>query len=415
MTITTRTSTLLILALLFAGGLLATPAQASSGVAGFDTQSTTSMMLPIPMIPCSSSSNYWTVPSLLGRAAWGQGDRITSSFLFETTIGTRPKQYKYGTGQAQSPMFAAANASPLETLAAWSSASSAAKGAAEQLAIPGRKPYEPEFWATFYGGGQHFQDHGQVTGGKVCTIGFVVGAHLITADEFVLGFLMGYERNNADIAHGGGNGKMESFRFGPYMVKQFDNWFTHVELTAGIHSTNYDRDSFGAENKGSFKSCDISLSTTVGYDIKVCPSTVLRPFVSANYTYLSRQGFAETGFTPTAMRFGSMQESILTTKLGVKVSHNTLLCGKESRVGVHGALAHNCFFGNNSFSSNPVLNYGPNGGEQGAVRGPQDYFIYGAHLEWSLTENSFLTFRYDGQANNGFYAHFGSLNYRIAL
>ena len=313
-------------------------------------------------------------------------------------------------------------------------------------------------WGSFYGGTSRYQGHDGRDGFQACTHGATIGIEYNLTEDFLVGFLIAYERSRLKFGQGatsttikppglfdpfiiaetqtetGGSASMESLRFGPYASKRFGLWFVNASITAGLHQVKYQRGMLsagtqtgaitgtvyntwadGATVKGRYDAWDIALSGTVGRDIPLSSNDTLSPFTTLTYAYINQDSFDETGDVSLARKFESTQETALISYLGARYRHTGELCGMPLAVNLNAAWAHQWFYGDEQQVARGTVTNTAYGSKQRLGSTTKDYVVYGASVEMPISENTSLSVGYNGQYGTDHITHFGSISLRIAL
>ncbi|MBT3278057.1 MAG: autotransporter outer membrane beta-barrel domain-containing protein [Phycisphaerales bacterium] len=415
----------------------------------------TASALPSPQEIADGELALYQAPSVLKAARYsfadhtralsaqmilGQGQR-TAETLEARAFARRNGVAATAMRTSQTSMFAAKDATPLDVLASVKGNTAPAQSG---LAL----------WGSFYGGSSRYQDHDGRNGFQACTYGAIIGAEYDMGDDFLIGFMVAHERSRLKFGTGssanttigllyiidemrtetGGNASLETLRFGPYASKQFGKWFVNGSITAGLHKAKYQRGmlSEGTQTgsitgtlynswsdsetvKGSYNAWDLAFSGSVGRDIQLSDNDLLTPYAALTYNYIQQDGFTESGDISISRKFGSTQETALTSYLGARYHHNGDLFGMPVALSVNAAWAHQCLFGDEKQSGRGTVTNLPYGPSQRLGSTNNDYIVYGASLDMPLCESTSLSVGYNGQYGSDHITHFGSVQLHVAL
>jgi len=212
-------------------------------------------------------------------------------------------------------MFASAAQDP--TLMAYA-VNAARSGAVQQ-------PQNESPWRTFGQGYGVFQDVDSAagrTGFRTTVAGGMGGLDYTINENATVGITAGYANTDLRFKGGLGDGDIDTFRVGPYVSLQMQDFTLDAAVTYGYHRHDIDRRTgVGGVGTSKFSGHDIAIYALGGYDIHTDDFTRITPFGSIQYTHYRRDGFTEAGLGGAGLTVNRQNYDSFRTLLGVRVTH----------------------------------------------------------------------------------------------
>jgi uncharacterized protein with beta-barrel porin domain len=166
------------------------------------------------------------------------------------------------------------------------------------------------------------QNTDQQPGFHAGSVGVQVGVDRVATDEVIAGLGIAYARTDLRFLNDGGLGELSNIRVGPYLLRQFDEWFYDGSLTYGYHDNDVVRDvtvgEISGTPRGSYNSHDVSLYLAGGRDI-AWGEHLLTPLGSLQYIYYRQCRFIETDGNGSGLELANNDAHSLRGKIGVQL------------------------------------------------------------------------------------------------
>jgi outer membrane autotransporter protein len=239
--------------------------------------------------------------------------------------------------------------------------------------------------------------------------GVLLGLDYRLTDEFTLGFVTGYNQNNATLDRLSSDLTVESYPVGFY-----GSWFNgkgwHVDASAIYTYNTYNSTrniSFATINRRAQGDTDGHQATATlgaGYDFKVGRWT-FQPEVGTQLTYLSVDPYAETGAGALNLRFQQQDAYSLRTHVGGAIRYEAKVFKTLVVPELRGAWHHE--FLDNSRGVNIGFNEAALGSFQAKTNTPErDFALLGAGVTTYFSELVSAYLNYDTQVGqDSFLAH----------
>ncbi|MXO67218.1 autotransporter outer membrane beta-barrel domain-containing protein, partial [Altericroceibacterium endophyticum] len=227
-----------------------------------------------------------------------------------------------------------------------------------------------------------------------------IGADMPLGENGVIGFGVGYVKNDADF-EGAANGSLpgtiegEGYQLGLYAAYDPGNYYVKV---SGSYS-QIDSDSKRTISIGSFGNtltsspdADIwGIGGEVGYRLPVGQAMTLVPYAGLDYVSVEYDGFTESGLAPANLVVSEGKDSYATSELGLKLQGQMGAIMPELKVGWR-----------HSFEEDPAhitAAFAGGTGDTFNVYGPdrdQDAIVAGAKLAANVGESTWVELGYEG-------------------
>jgi outer membrane autotransporter protein len=189
-------------------------------------------------------------------------------------------------------------------------------------------------FATGIGEFTHVDSTDIARGFDLQTGGVTFGVDYRIGSNFALGLIAGYAHTNADLANNG-NLDINSGKFGLYGTAFSGGLYLDSAVTGGFSGYDTRRTALLGTASGSTNGGDLNVLVNGGYDWKK-GSLSIGPTASFQYTYVSFDGFTESG-SLAPLKFNDQHVDSIRTAFGMKASYDwkvgSVLVRPELRVG----------------------------------------------------------------------------------
>lgn len=227
-----------------------------------------------------------------------------------------------------------------------------------------------------------YGDFGTLTGdgnspGYQFTVGgLMAGAQYPLSGDWTAGVCLGYGQGSAKPDNGGEE-DINGGQAGLFAAWQAQGFHAEALVGAGLNQTKTQRPGYGGTASANANEENYTGRIGLGYGFRLDELKV-KPFASAEYTYVQLDAFTESGST-APLSFSAQGEGLLLSDLGFSVEQNIQWGTAFLTPGLTGAWEH-------AYQVNPdgltASLGGP--GESFTVQGPatgQDCLVVGAHLD----------------------------------
>ncbi|MFO8014419.1 MAG: autotransporter domain-containing protein, partial [Phycisphaerae bacterium] len=188
-------------------------------------------------------------------------------------------------------------------------------------------PLAPEtktyFFAQPFGDFYKKDTTGNQLGYRANTGGIQFGMDRLVSSTALVGLSGGYGHTEVDVSRGGGGGRIDTFRVGPYASLFNDRAFVDAAVTYGAHWNEMRRTiRFGGINRtaeSDYIGHDVTGYLGGGYRIDLAGWSVT-PNASAQYTWYRRQGFSESGAGAANLNVDPDTSQSMQSRLGLSIS-----------------------------------------------------------------------------------------------
>ncbi|HUU93447.1 MAG TPA: autotransporter domain-containing protein [Phycisphaerae bacterium] len=160
-------------------------------------------------------------------------------------------------------------------------------------------------------------------GYRADTAGIEFGLDRLVAPHALVGLAGGYGHTEVDVRRGGGGGRIDTFRIGPYTSLFDDRAFVDAAVSYGAHWNEMHRKMlFGGINRtaeSDYLGHDMTAYLGGGYRFNLGECTVT-PNASAQYTWYRRRGFSETGAGAANLNVAPDTSQSMQSRLGLSIS-----------------------------------------------------------------------------------------------
>jgi len=248
-------------------------------------------------------------------------------------------------------------------------------------------------FATGLGEFTHVDSTDAARGFDLQTGGFTLGVDYRVCPNFAVGLLAGYAHTNADLANNG-NLDVNSGTFGLYATAFSGGFYLDTAVTGGPSEYNSHRTALLGTASGSTDGGDLNVLVDGGYDWKKGGLSI-GPTASFQYTYVSFNGFTETG-SLAPLKFNDQHVDSIRTAFGGKASYDWKVGHVLVRPELRAAWQHE--YGNSAYSI--VASFADGAGTSFTVSSPRigrDSLLLGAGVAvlWSDRISTYIY--YDGE------------------
>ena len=187
----------------------------------------------------------------------------------------------------------------------------------KNVAAPATPANRWNLWMNGSGDFVRVQGDGNAAGYNFTTGGVTLGADYRVCDHFVVGLTGGYANTGATLTQGGAV-DVNGGSLGIYSTAYGDGFYLNTLASGGYNSYDTHRAALGAIAQGNTDGAEFDGLISGGYDMHSGNWTV-GPVVSAQYTYVSLNGFTEAG-SMAPLNINSQNQDSLRTFAGFKVS-----------------------------------------------------------------------------------------------
>ena len=179
-------------------------------------------------------------------------------------------------------------------------------------------------WSNGSGDFVRVQGDGDAAGYNFTTGGVTLGADYRVCDHFVVGLTGGYANTGGDT-HAGRLGGCEWGKLGDSTFTYGGGFYLNTLASGGYNSYDTHRNALGTIAQGSTDGAEFDGLISGGYDFHSGNWTV-GPVVSAQYTYVSLNGFNEAG-SMAPLNINSQNQDSFRTLAGFKISSDWNIAG----------------------------------------------------------------------------------------
>ncbi|MDX8457634.1 autotransporter domain-containing protein [Mesorhizobium humile] len=265
----------------------------------------------------------------------------------------------------------------------------------------------PTNWAQAYGSWASIGSDGNAAELDRKIGGFLTGTDGFIANDWRLGFLVGYA--NTALFGAASSANIDSYQIGVYGGTRWDAIGLSFGAAYARHDIDTTRSVAGYSAQANYGGDSVQIFGEAGYTIDTA-FAVLEPFVGAAYMHLSTDGFAETNSGPYGLSGSGSSTDVTTTTLGLRASHHFSLGGTRATasgmIGWRHAVGH----------VTPEAALAFKGGNIFVNRGSpmaKDALVFEAGFDVDLATNAKLGLSHNGQIGNGFNAHTVKTNLTI--
>jgi outer membrane autotransporter protein len=183
-------------------------------------------------------------------------------------------------------------------------------------------PIPENRWGVFVSGlGEftHVDSTDTARGFDLQTGGVTFGVDYRIGSNFAIGLMAGYAHTNADLANSG-DIDVNSGKFGLYATAFTGGFYLDSAVTGGLSGYDTRRTALLGTASGSTNGGDLNVLVNGGYDWKE-GSLSIGPTASFQYTYVSFDGFTESG-SLAPLKFNDQQVDSIRTAFGMKASYD---------------------------------------------------------------------------------------------
>lgn len=265
-----------------------------------------------------------------------------------------------------------------------------------------------KFWATGVGEFGRQAGFGEHTGFDYYIGGAVLGADLLTVDNFTFGFTAGYLRTNLDWINNGGDASIDSPKFGVY----FDYADTAGFFAKGLLSGGYEKISatrtisypgVGQRADANTSGLDMMAQFSGGYEFRIREWSV-SPVAELTWLYLHQDGFSESGADSLDLRVRSRGDQTFRSQLGLRVERPFTVGGDVPVTpSVEVGWAHETPLNGRSITASLVNQ--PGTFSVNGVTGDSENLVVDAGIKAKLNKNTHVFTRYEAETGDHFTAH----------
>jgi outer membrane autotransporter protein len=225
------------------------------------------------------------------------------------------------------------------------------------------------------------------TGGVTFGVDYRIGSN------FALGLIAGYAHTNADLANNG-NLDINTGEFGLYGTAFSGGFYLDSAITGAISGYDTHRAALLGNANGSTNGGDLNVLVNAGYDWKKGGLSI-GPTASFQYTYVSLDGFTESG-SLAPLKFNDQHTDSIRSAFGMKASYDWKVDSILIRPELRAAWQHE--YGRSSYSI--VASFANGAGNSFTVSSPsigRDSLLLGAGVAvlWSDRISTYIY--YDGE------------------
>jgi len=248
-------------------------------------------------------------------------------------------------------------------------------------------------FATGLGEFTHVDSTDTARGFDLQTGGFTLGVDYRIGSNFAIGLIAGYAHTNADLANNG-DLDVNSGKFGLYATAFSGGFYLDTAVTGGISGYDSHRAALGGTASGSTNGGDLNVLVNGGYDWTKGGLSI-GPTASFQYTYVSFDGFTETG-SLAPLKFNDQHVDSIRTAFGAKASYDWKVGHIIIRPELRAAWQHE--YGNSAYSI--AASFANGAGSSFTVTSPKigrDSLLLGAGVAVLLTDRISTYIYYDGE------------------
>jgi len=160
-------------------------------------------------------------------------------------------------------------------------------------------------------------------GYRANTAGIQFGMDRLVSPHALVGLAGGYGHTEVDVRRGGGGGRIDTFRIGPYASLFDDRAFADAAISYGAHWNEMHRKMlFGGINRtaeSDYMGHDMTAYLGGGYRFSLGACAVT-PNASAQYTWYRRRGFSESGAGAANLTVDPDTSQSMLSRLGLSIS-----------------------------------------------------------------------------------------------
>jgi outer membrane autotransporter protein len=257
-------------------------------------------------------------------------------------------------------------------------------------------PIPENRWGVFVSGlGEftHVDSTDTARGFDLQTGGVTFGVDYRIGSNFAIGLMAGYAHTNADLTNNG-NLDVNSGKFGLYGTAFSGGFYLDSAVTGGFSGYDTRRTALLGTASGSTNGGDLNVLVNGGYDWKK-GSLSIGPTASFQYTYVSFDGFTESG-SLAPLKLNDQHVDSIRTAFGVKASYDWKIGNILIRPELRAAWQHE--YGNSAYSI--AASFANGAGSSFTVTSPKigrDSLLLGAGFAvlWSDRISTYIY--YDGE------------------
>jgi outer membrane autotransporter protein len=267
-------------------------------------------------------------------------------------------------------------------------------------------------FATGLGEFTHVDSTNNASGFDLQTGGVTLGVDYRVCSHFAIGLIAGYAHTNADLVNNG-NLDVNSGKFGLYATAFGSGLYLDTAVTGGISEYDSRRTALLGTASGSTDGGDLNVLVNGGYDWTK-GSLSIGPTASFQYTYVSFDGFTESG-SLAPLKLNDQHVDSIRSAFGLKASYDWKVGHVLVRPELRAAWQHE--YGDSAYSI--VANFANGAGSSFTVNGPKigrDSLLLGAGVAvlWSDRISTYVY--YDGEVGRTNYdSHNVSAGVRITF
>ncbi|MBV8099869.1 MAG: autotransporter domain-containing protein [Verrucomicrobia bacterium] len=257
-------------------------------------------------------------------------------------------------------------------------------------------PIPENRWGFFATGLGEFTDVSTADGARgfnFRTGGVTLGVDYRIGSNFAVGLTGGYAHTGVDLS-GNGSIDVDGGSGGFYATAFGNGFYLDTSVTGGASDYETHRTALLGTANGSTDSDTINVLVAGGYDWTTGPVTI-GPIASFQYTYVSLNGFTETG-SLAPLRFGDQSVDSIRSALGIKASYDWKIGGVLVRPELRASWQHE--YGDSTYSI--VASFANGAGTNFTVNGPpigRDSLLIGAGVAILWNDRISTYIYYDGE------------------
>ena len=264
-------------------------------------------------------------------------------------------------------------------------------------------------WAEFFGQIGKQRDKGGQLGYSYDAYGPALGMDMRLSDNVIFGLSTGYARTNVDTNGIDSSTDVDAFNLTVYgTYYETKEYYLDAAVTYGWNWYDSNRTVTGlGDLTSTHKGYDFSVYGGAGYylnDLIGWDWMSIIPIASVQYGHHGEDSFTETVNGAPFMNIDSINSDSLVSRIGLCLEHRFEMNKVDILANVSGEWGHEYLDTQNTVSAQFTQSAAPAFNTDG-IESDRDSFLFGLGFIASITENYDLSFDYDLDLRDKFYAH----------
>lgn len=272
----------------------------------------------------------------------------------------------------------------------------------QRLLISSQEKNSKTVWGNLYGSWGKTKDRDNMLGFSSNTQGMILGVDSGWQNAMLFGAALGYSKMRFDSDEVSKKYDQHNYHLSVFGGMLIDQWQLNGGISHSWHKANVDRSVSYAQNYGQYHT-DYKMQITqvfadIGYKVQLSESSIISPFVNMAFISAKNSGFSEDGYGRlAALTANSQRSNHFISTVGLRLHSNF---GEESPFSFNGEIGLQNQWGSLDRDLKLRFSSGISEFEVQSISAARSAAVLKANLQYNASDNSVLTFGYNGTWSN---------------